>query len=123
MKNNKKFWILFATIIALSVGTQLVGQEVEETTGEKVVKTIQDWDFKKYESAHKRAHMKMNQKQNVQNRQMVVRQNRKKMRTRRMIQTLVVAGVSYYIGYKVGEDSWMDKKKDGDKKPSIWRDK
>jgi len=123
MKNNKKFWLLFLLMIMLSVGTQLVGQEVKETTGEKVVKTIQDWDFKKYESAHKRAHMKMNQKQNVQNRQMVVRQNRKKMRTRRMIQTLVVAGVSYYIGYKVGEDSWMDKKKDGDKKPSIWRDK
>jgi len=123
MKDNKKFWILFAIIIALSVGTQLIGQDVKETTGEKVVKTIQDWDFKKYESAHKRAHMKMNQKQNVQNRQMVVRQNRKKMKTRRMIQTLAVAGVSYYIGYKVGEDSWMNKKKDGDKKPIIWRDK
>ena len=123
MKNNKKFWLLFVITMTLSFGSMLLGQEVKETTGEKVVKTIQDWDFKKYESAHKRAHMKMNQKQNVQNRQMVVRQNRKKMRTRRMIQTLVVAGVSYYIGYKVGEDSWMDKKKDGDKKPIIWRDK
>ena len=123
MKNNKKFWILFAIIIALSVGTQLVGQEVKETTGEKVVKTIQDWDFKKYEAAHKRAHMKMNQKKDVHNKQMVMRQNRKKMKARRMIQTLVVAGVSYYIGYKVGEDSWMDKKKDGGKKPIIWRDK
>ena len=123
MKNNKKFWLLFVITMTLSFGSMLLGQEVKETTGEKVVKTIQDWDFKKYESAHKRAHMKMNQKQNVQNRQMVVRQNRKKMRTRRMIQTLVVAGVSYYIGYKVGEDSWMDKKKDGGKKPIIWRDK
>tara|TARA_Y100001938_G_C7844385_1_gene307668 strand:+ start:75 stop:446 length:372 start_codon:yes stop_codon:yes gene_type:complete len=123
MKGNKKFWILFAIIIALSVGTQLVGQEVKETTGEKVVKTIQDWDFKKYEAAHKRAHMKMNQKKDVHNKQMVMRQNRKKMKARRMIQTLVVAGVSYYIGYKVGEDSWMDKKKDGGKKPIIWRDK
>lgn len=36
MKNNKKFWILFAIIIALSIGTQLVGQEVKETTGEKL---------------------------------------------------------------------------------------
>jgi hypothetical protein len=67
--------------------------------------------------------MKINQKQGVQKKQMVARQARKKMRTRRMIQTLVVAGVSYYIGYKVGEDSWMDKKKDGGKKPIIWRDK
>ena len=123
MKDNKKFWLLFLLMIMLSIGTQLVGQEVKETTGEKVVKTIQDWDFKKYEAAHKRAHMKMNQKQGAQKKQVVARQARKKMRTRRMIQTLVVAGVSYYIGYKVGEDSWMDKKKDGGKKPIIWRDK
>jgi len=123
MKSNKKFWLLFVITMTLSFGSMLLGQEVKETTSEKVVKTIQDWDFKKYESAHKRAHMKMNQKQGAQKKQMVVRQARKKMRTRRMIQTLVVAGVSYYIGYKVGEDSWMDKKKDGGKKPIIWRDK
>lgn len=123
MKDNKKFWILFAIIIALSVGTQLVGQEVEETAGEKVVKTIQDWDFKKYESAHKRAHMKMNQKQGAQKKQMVVRQARKKMRTRRLIQTLVVGGLAYYIGYEVGKDEMINKKKEGGKKPIIWRDK
>ena len=123
MKNNKKFWILFAIIIALSVGTQLVGQEVKETTGEKVVKTIQDWDFKKYEAAHKRAHMKMNQKQGVQNRQRAMKQNRKKMRTRRLIQTLVVGGLAYYIGYEVGKDEMINKKKEGGKKPIIWRDK
>ena len=124
MKSNKKFWLLFIITMTLSFGSMLLGQEVKETTSEKVVKTIQDWDFKKYEAAHKRAHMKMNQKQGVQKKQMVARQARKKMRTRRMIQTLVVAGVSYYIGYKVGEDSWMDKKKDGGKKPPmIWRDK
>jgi len=123
MKNNKKFWILFATIIALSVGTQLSAQEVEETTGEKVVKTIQDWDFKKYEAAHKRAHMKMNQKQGVQNRQRAMKQNRKKMRTRRLIQTLVVGGLAYYIGYEVGKDEMINKKKEGGKKPIMWRDK
>ena len=54
---------------------------------------------------------------------MMMKHRRKQMRKRRMIQTLVVAGVSYYIGYKVGEDSWKDKKKDGGKKPIIWRDK
>ena len=123
MKNNKKFWILFATIIALSVGTQLSAQDVKETTGEKVVKTIQDWDFKKYEAAHKRAHMKMNQKQGVQNRQRAMKQNRKKMRTRRLIQTLVVGGLAYYIGYEVGKDEMINKKKEGGKKPIMWRDK
>ncbi len=123
MKNNKKFWILFATIIALSVGTQLSAQDAKETTGEKVVKTIQDWDFKKYEAAHKRAHMKMNQKQGVQNRQRAMKQNRKKMRTRRLIQTLVVGGLAYYIGYEVGKDEMINKKKEGGKKPIMWRDK
>ena len=123
MKNNKKFWILFATIIALSVGTQLSAQDVKETTGEKVVKTIQDWDFKKYEAAHKRAHMKMNEKQGVQNRQRTMKQNRKKMRTRRLIQTLVVGGLAYYIGYEVGKDEMINKKKEGGKKPIMWRDK
>ncbi len=123
MKNNKKFWILFATIIALSVGTQLSAQDAKETTGEKVVKTIQDWDFKKYEAAHKRAHMKMNEKQGAQNRQRAMKQNRKKMRTRRLIQTLVVGGLAYYIGYEVGKDEMINKKKEGGKNPIMWRDK
>ena len=102
MKNNKKFWILFAIIIALSIGTQLVGQEVED---KKVIKK------------------EIRKNKDMRQRQMMMKHRRKQMRTRRMIQTLVVAGVSYYIGYKVGEDSWMDKKKDGGKKPIIWRDK
>ena len=118
MKSSKKFWLLFLLMIMLSIGTQLVGQEVKETTGEKVVKTIQDWDFKKYEAAHKRAHMKMNERQGVQKKQMVMRQARKKMRTRRLIQTLVVGGVAYYIGYEVGKDEMINKKKD---KPVMWR--
>ena len=123
MKSSKKFWLLFLLMIMLSIGTQLVGQEVKETTGEKVVKTIQDWDFKKYEAAHKRAHMKMNEKQGAQNRQRAMKQNRKKMRTRRLIQTLVVGGLAYYIGYEVGKDEMINKKKEGGKKPIIWRDK
>ena len=106
MKSNNKFWILFAIIIALSIGTQLVGQEVED---KKVVKK----EIKK----------EYRNKQDMRQRQMMMKHRRKQITTRRMIQTLVVAGVSYYIGYKVGEDSWMDKKKDGGKKPIIWRDK
>ena len=100
MKDNKKFWILFVIIIALSVGTQLVGQEVED---KKVIKK------------------EIRKNKDMRQRQMMMKHRRKQMRTRRMIQTLVVAGVSYYIGYKVGEDSWMDKKKDKRDKPIIWR--
>jgi len=102
MKSNKKFWILFAIAITLSLGTQLVGQEVED---KKVVKK------------------EIRKNKDMRQRQMMMKQRRKQMRKRRMIQTLVVAGVSYYIGYKVGEDSWKDKKKDGGKKPIIWKDK
>ena len=100
MKNNKKFWILFAIAIALSLGTQLVGQEVED---KKVVKK------------------EIRKNKDMRQRQMMMKHRRKQMRKRRMIQTLVVAGVSYYIGYKVGEDSWMNKKKDKKDKPMIWR--
>ena len=42
------------------------------------------------------------------------------MRTRRLIQTLIVGGVAYYIGYEVGKEEMINKKKD---KPMIWRDK
>ena len=106
MKSNNKFWLLFAIAIALSLGTQLVGQEVED---KKVVKK----EIKK----------EYRNKQDMRHRQMMMKHRRKQMRTRRMIQTLFVAGASYYIGYKVGEDSWKDKKKDGGKRPPImWRD-
>ena len=53
-------------LVILMFTLPLIAQEVEETAGEKVVKTIQDWDFKKYEAAHKRAHMRIDEKQGVQ---------------------------------------------------------
>tara|TARA_R100000781_G_scaffold108767_1_gene73462 strand:- start:991 stop:1323 length:333 start_codon:yes stop_codon:yes gene_type:complete len=98
-------------LIILFFTLPLVAQEVEETAGEKVVKTIQDWDFKKYEAAHKRAHMKIDKKQGVQNKQRTMKQDRKKMRTRHLIQTLVISGLAYYIGYEVGKDKMIKKNK------------
>ena len=129
MKINKKFWILFAIIIALSVGTQLVAQDStetkdccvvppiennKETTGQKVVKTIQDWDFRKYEAAHRRAHAKMDNNPQRYRRAQMVRQHR----TKQWIKNLVIGGVAFYIGYEVGKDEMINKKKD---KPMIWR--
>tara|TARA_B100001094_G_C18088863_1_gene749278 strand:- start:854 stop:1222 length:369 start_codon:yes stop_codon:yes gene_type:complete len=122
MKNQKKFWLLLVIIMTLSLGSTLLGQE-KETTTEKVVTTLQDWDFKKYEAAHKRAHMKMGEKQGVRNKRVVMREQRKKMKTRRLIQNLIIGGVAYYIGYEVGKDEMINKKKEGGKKPIIWRDK
>ena len=119
MKNQKKFWLLLVIIMTLSLGSTLLGQE-KETTTEKVVTTLQDWDFKKYEAAHKRAHMKMGEKQGVRNKRVVMREQLKKMKTRRLIQNLIIGGVAYYIGYEVGKDKMINKKKD---KPVIWRDK
>ena len=131
MKNNKKFWILFAIAIILSVGTQLVAQDStetkdccvvppiknkKETTGKKVVKTIQDWDFRKYEAAHRRAHAKMDNNPQRYRRAQMVRQHR----TKQWIKNLVIGGVAFYIGYEVGKDEMINKKKD---KPMIWRDK
>ena len=122
MKNQKKFWLLLVIIMTLSLGSTLLGQE-KETTTEKVVTTLQDWDFKKYEAAHKRAHMKMGEKQGVRNKRVVMREQRKKMKTRRLIQNLIIGGVAYYIGYEVGKDEMINKKKEGGKKPIMWRDK
>ena len=78
MKKEIKFWILAFIVTALALGTQLLGQDAYDTPEErdreiqrqeqrenqssKVVKTLQDWDFRKYEAAHKRAHMKMDKK-------------------------------------------------------------
>ena len=98
-------------LVILMFTLPLIAQEVEETAGEKVVKTIQDWDFKKYEAAHKRAHMRIDEKQGVQNKQRTMKQNRKKIRTRRLVQSLVIGSLAYYIGYEVGKDEMIKKNK------------
>ena len=132
MKKEIKFWILAFIVTALALGTQLLGQDAYDTPEErdrkiqrqeqrenqssKVVKTLQDWDFRKYEAAHKRAHMKMDKKNPRKERV-------ETLQSRQLVRNILVGGVAFYVGYLVGQDDvkkgkkmWKNKKDDWKKK-------
>ena len=132
MKKEIKFWILAFIVMAVALGTQLLGQDAYDTPEErdreiqrqeqrenqssKVVKTLQDWDFRKYEAAHKRAHMKIDKKNTREERVATLQQ-------RQLIRNILVGGVAFYVGYLVGQDDvkkgkkmWKNKKDDWKKK-------
>jgi len=132
MKKEIKFWILAFIVTALALGTQLLGQDAYDTPEErdreiqrqeqrenqssKVVKTLQDWDFRKYEAAHKRAHLKMNKKNPRKERV-------ETLQSRQLVRNILVGGVAFYVGYLVGQDDvkkgkkmWKNKKDDWKKK-------
>jgi hypothetical protein len=97
----KKMILLLALIIPLSAQDST---KIKESTGKKVVRTLQDWEWKKFDAAHKRAHMRdmKDKKQYVQRERRA--QMSRRNRSKQWIKTLVVGGVAYYIGYKVGQD-------------------
>ena len=104
-------------LLLLVFSLPLLAQEAEEkkeTTTEKVVTKLQDWDFNKYEAAHGRAHAKMNKNPQRYKREQMSRKNK----TNQWIKTLVIGGIGYYIGYKVAQDE-MKKGRKG-KKPIMW---
>ena len=132
MKKEIKFWILAFIVTALALGTQLLGQDAYDTPEERdrkiqrqeqrenqssrVVKTLQDWDFRKYEAAHKRAHLKMNKKNPRKERV-------ETLQSRQLVRNILVGGVAFYVGYLVGQDDvkkgkkmWKNKKDDWKKK-------
>ena len=113
----KKMILLLALIIPLSAQDST---KIKESTGKKVVRTLQDWEWKKFDSAHKRAHMR-DGKQHSQCSQCAHRSKRaqisRKNKSKQWINTLVVGGVAYYVGYKVGQDE-MKKSRKG-KRP-VW---
>ena len=104
-------------LLLLAFSLPLLAQEVEEkkeTTTEKVVTKLQDWDFNKYEAAHGRAHAKMNKNPQRYKREQMSRRNK----TNQWIKNILIGGVAYYVGYKVGQDE-MKKGRKG-KKPIMW---
>tara|TARA_Y100000389_G_scaffold187474_1_gene208903 strand:+ start:732 stop:1076 length:345 start_codon:yes stop_codon:yes gene_type:complete len=104
-------------LLLLAFSLPLLAQEVEEkkeTTTEKVVTKLQDWDFNKYEAAHGRAHAKMNKNPQRYKREQMSRRNK----TNQWIKTLVFGGVVWYVGYEMGKDE-MKKGRKG-KKPIMW---
>jgi len=104
-------------LLLLAFSLPLLAQESEEkkeTTTNKVVTKLQDWDFNKYEAAHGRAHSKMNKNPQQYKRKQMSRKNK----TNQWIKTLVIGGIGYYIGYKVAQDD-MKKGRKG-KRPMMW---
>ena len=99
----KKLIFLLALLIPISA-QEVEKEEVKETPTEKVVRHIQDADFRKFEAAHRRAHSKRGQPQTY------VRDS-KRHNWKRTISYIVVGGLGYYIGTLE-----QDKKRPGKKR-------
>ena len=96
------------------VDREITKQEQRENRTAGMINTLQDWDFRKYEAAHSRAHAKMDNNPQRYKRAQMVRQHR----TKQWIKNILIGGVAYYVGYKVAQDE-MKKDYKG-KKPMTW---
>ena len=96
------------------VDREITKQEQRENRTAGMINTLQDWDFRKYEAAHSRAHAKMDNNPQRYRRAQMVRQHR----TKQWIKNILICGVAYYVGYKVAQDE-MKKDYKG-KKPMTW---
>ena len=103
--------LLLLMALSLSIMAQ-EAKDTKETTTEKVVTKLQDWDFNKYEAAHGRAHAKMNKNPQRYIREQMSRKNK----TNQWIKTLVIGSIGYYIGYKVAQDDMKKGRKGGMKR-------
>ena len=115
-------------ILALSLPIMAQEAEVKESVGKKVVRTIQDAEWSKSKSAHKRDHDKkggmkrgdMKRGGMEQRNKRMAMAKRKKMQKKRAIRSfvriIVIGGVAYYVGYHQGEKHY---KGGWDKKPPM----
>jgi len=115
---KKLFLIIGLSLPLLAQQTEtdkeITKQEQRENRTGGVVSTLQDWDFRKYEAAHSRAHAKMDNNPQRYKRAQMVREHR----TKQWIKNILIGGVAYYVGYKVAQDE-MKKGRKG-KKPIVW---
>ena len=124
----KKLIYLFMLIIPLSAqeakddpfhASVTEEKEVkEESTGKKVVRTLQDMEWRKFEAAHRRAHSKRGEHHSVRESMGDRRKEMgKKHKIRQAVRLVVVGGLAYYIGYHQGEKHFnggWDRRKDWD---------
>ena len=118
-------------LMALSLSIMAQEAEAKESVGKKVVRTIQDAEWSKSKSAHKRDHDKNGKMKRMdrsdEHRMMGKRMamaKRKKMQKKRAIRSfvriIVIGGIAYYVGYHQGEkhykDGWDKKPPMGDRK-------
>jgi len=83
-------------LLLLALTVPLMAQEKaeedkKESKGAKVVRHLQDADFRKFEAAHRRAHSKRGQPQTY------VRES-KRHNWRKAVGYMIVGGLGYYIG-------------------------
>ena len=94
----------------------------EESTGKKVVRTLQDMKWREFEAAHRRAHSKRGEQHSARESMGDRRKEMgKKHKIRQAVRLVVVGGLAYYIGYHQGEEhfkgGWNKRKYDwGDRK-------
>ena len=123
----KKLIYLFMLIIPLSAQEAKddpfhasVGKETEkeETVPQKVVRHIQDTEWRKFQAAHRRAHSKRGEEHSVRESRGDKRKEMgKKHKIRQVVRLVVVGGLAYYIGYHQGEEHFnggWDRRKDWD---------
>ena len=88
----------------------------EESTGKKVVRTLQDMEWRKFEAAHRRAHSKRGEHHSARELMGGKRKEMgKKHKIRQAVRLVVVGGLAYYIGYHQGEKHFnggWDRRKD-----------
>ena len=114
---KKLFLVIGLSLPLLAQQTEtdkkITKQEQRENRTAGMVNTLQDWDFRKYEAAHARAHAKMSKNPQKYKREQMSR--RKK--SGQWIRNIVIGGVVWYVGYEMGKDE-MKKGRKG-KKP-MW---
>ena len=114
---KKLFLVLGLSLPLLAQQTETDKEITKQEQREKrsdIVRTMQDWDFRKYEAAHSRAHAKMSKNPQKYRREQMSR--RKK--SGQWIRNIVIGGVVWYVGYEMGKDEMKKGRKKG-KRP-IW---
>ena len=106
----KKLLLVLALTVPL-MAQDKVKEEKKESKGTKVVRHLQDADFRKFEAAHRRAHSKRGQPQTY------VRDS-KRHNWKRTISYIVVGGLGYYIGTLEHKEKYGKKRRPymGDRK-------
>ena len=89
-------------------------KEVDKKHTRNVWSKLQDMEWKKFDAAHKRAHMRDGKQYSHRGKRA---QMSRRNRSKQWIKTLVVGGIAYYVGYKVGQD---EMKKDYKGKRPMW---
>jgi len=69
---------------------EITKQEQRENRTGGMINTLQDWDFRKYEAAHSRAHAKMDNNPQRYKRAQMVRQHK----TKKWIKNILIDGVA-----------------------------